>query len=130
MDEYLEANRQLWENWTRINLGSRFYDVKEFAAGRGRDLDPIARAGPGDVRGKSLLHLQCQGRGGSSTRSQPPARKPGPGADSSGARLLLLAGRVWPPQESRDRLSLRAGPRWRDPALASRHDRRGLRGIV
>jgi hypothetical protein len=23
------------------------------------DLDPIARAGPGDVRGKSLLHLQC-----------------------------------------------------------------------
>jgi SAM-dependent methyltransferase len=59
MDEYLEANRELWDSWTRINLGSRFYDVEAFAAGRGRDLDPVARAGPGDVRGKSLLHLQC-----------------------------------------------------------------------
>jgi SAM-dependent methyltransferase len=59
MDEYVEANRQLWDSWTRINLRSPFYDVEEFAAGRGRDLDPIARAGPGDVRGKSLLHLQC-----------------------------------------------------------------------
>ncbi len=59
MDEYLEANRQLWDSWTRINLRSLFYDVEGFAAGRGRDLDPIARAGPGDVRGKSLLHLQC-----------------------------------------------------------------------
>jgi SAM-dependent methyltransferase len=59
MDPYLEANRQLWESWTRINLGSRFYDVEAFASGRGGDLDPIARAGPGDVRGKSLLHLQC-----------------------------------------------------------------------
>src|SRR5262245_40060605 len=57
-NEYVEANRQLWESWTRINLGSSFYDVEAFAAGRGRDLDPIARAGPGDVRGKSLLHLQ------------------------------------------------------------------------
>jgi SAM-dependent methyltransferase len=59
MDEYREANRTLWDAWTRINLKSEFYDVEAFAAGRGRDLDPIARAGPGDVRGKSLLHLQC-----------------------------------------------------------------------
>jgi len=59
MDEHLEANRTLWDAWTRINLGSRLYDVEAFAAGGGRDLDPIARAGPGDVRGRSLLHLQC-----------------------------------------------------------------------
>jgi SAM-dependent methyltransferase len=59
MDEYLEANRELWERWTRVNLRSPFYDVETFAAGRGQDLDPVARAGPGDVRGKSLLHLQC-----------------------------------------------------------------------
>src|SRR5207244_174660 len=57
MDEHLEANRTLWDAWTRINLGSRLYDVEAFAAGGGRDLDPIARAGPGDVRGRSLLHL-------------------------------------------------------------------------
>ena len=59
MDEYLEANRALWDSWTRINLDSRMYDVEGFAAGRGGDLDAIALAGPGDVRGKSLLHLQC-----------------------------------------------------------------------
>lgn len=59
MDEYREANRALWNAWTRINLKSEMYDVEAFAAGGGHDLDPIARAGPGDVRGKSLLHLQC-----------------------------------------------------------------------
>lgn len=59
MDPYCEANRGLWDAWTRINLRSEMYDVEAFAAGRGRDLDPIARAGPGDVRGKTLLHLQC-----------------------------------------------------------------------
>jgi len=59
MDQYREANRGLWDAWTRVNLRSEMYDVEAFAAGRGRDLDPIARAGPGDVRGKSLLHLQC-----------------------------------------------------------------------
>ena len=59
MDEYLAANRKLWEMWTRVNLASELYGVEEFAAGRGSDLDAIVRAGPGDVRGKSLLHLQC-----------------------------------------------------------------------
>lgn len=59
MDPYRAANRALWNAWTRINVRSKFYDVDAFAAGRGPDLDPIARAGPGDVRGKSLLHLQC-----------------------------------------------------------------------
>ena len=59
MDDAIEANRRLWDAWTRVNLTSSLYDVEAFVAGRGRDLDPIARAGPGDVRGKSLLHLQC-----------------------------------------------------------------------
>jgi SAM-dependent methyltransferase len=59
MDEYRESNRALWNAWTRINVASEFYDVEAFVAGRGRDLDPITRAGPGDVLGKSLLHLQC-----------------------------------------------------------------------
>jgi SAM-dependent methyltransferase len=53
------ANRDLWNAWTRINLQSDFYDVEAFATGRGRDLDAICLAGPGDVLGKSLLHLQC-----------------------------------------------------------------------
>jgi SAM-dependent methyltransferase len=59
MSQYIEANRRLWEMWTRVNLESELYDVETFAAGRARDLDPVVLAGPGDVRGKSLLHLQC-----------------------------------------------------------------------
>ena len=59
MDEYLRANRQLWNVWTKLNLASELYDVEGFAGGRSKDLDPISRAGPGDVAGKSLLHLQC-----------------------------------------------------------------------
>ena len=59
MDRHVEANRKLWDSWTRVNLASELYDVEAFAAGQGRDLDPIARAGPGDVRGKTFLHLQC-----------------------------------------------------------------------
>ena len=43
MDPYREANRALWNAWTRINLASEFYDVEAFVAGRGRDLDSIAR---------------------------------------------------------------------------------------
>ena len=59
MDEHVEANRRLWDAWTRINLRSEFYGVDDFAAGRGRDLDPVVLGCVGDVRGKSLLHLQC-----------------------------------------------------------------------
>src|SRR5262245_35763484 len=59
MDQYVDANRQLWDAWTRVNLKSSLYDVEEFAAGRVGDLDAVVRATVGDVRGKSLLHLQC-----------------------------------------------------------------------
>ena len=59
MDAPIESNRALWDAWTRINVASSFYDVEGFVAGRDPDLDRIARAGPGDVRGKTLLHLQC-----------------------------------------------------------------------
>jgi SAM-dependent methyltransferase len=60
-DEYLEANRRLWDAWTDIHVGSAFYDVESFRAGgerairvKGYELEEI-----GDVRGKRLLHLQC-----------------------------------------------------------------------
>jgi len=56
MDAYLTANQALWNTWTPFNVASKFYDVEGFKAGR-NTLDPIALAGPGDVRGKSLLHL-------------------------------------------------------------------------
>jgi len=59
MEQYLAANRDLWNMWAKVNLASELYDVEGFVAGRGRDLDAISLAGPGDVSGKSLLHLQC-----------------------------------------------------------------------
>ena len=58
MDQHLEANRRLWDAWTPFHVASAFYDVDGFKAGR-KELGPIELAGVGDVRGRSLLHLQC-----------------------------------------------------------------------
>ncbi len=58
MDPYLAANQALWDTWTPYHVTSQFYNVAEFKAGRDQ-LHPITLAGPGDVHGKSLLHLQC-----------------------------------------------------------------------
>ncbi len=57
MDDFLKSNRELWNAWTGIHQKSKFYDVAGFRAGQLR-LDKIERE-IGDVRGKSLLHLQC-----------------------------------------------------------------------
>jgi len=46
---------------TRAHLGSTFYDVASFKAGRST-LRPLEREELGDVRGRSLLHLQCHWR--------------------------------------------------------------------
>ena len=57
MDEYLNANKTLWDAWTPYHVGSQFYDVEGFKAGR-ETLDPIELAGSGEVLGKSL-HCIC-----------------------------------------------------------------------
>jgi SAM-dependent methyltransferase len=58
VDEYLTANRTLWNTWAEVHVGSAFYDVEGFKAGRS-SLHPIEIEEVGDVTGKSLLHLQC-----------------------------------------------------------------------
>ncbi len=58
MDRFMEANRDLWDELTPIHARSAFYDVEAFKAGQSRLLS-IEREAVGDVRGKSLLHLQC-----------------------------------------------------------------------
>jgi SAM-dependent methyltransferase len=58
MNKYVESNRSLWESWTRLHAHSEYYDVEGFKAGRS-SLKAIELAEVGDVRGKSLLHLQC-----------------------------------------------------------------------
>ncbi len=56
--DYLEINRRAW-NWkTGLHCKSRFYDVDGFLAGR-NSLNEIETNILGDVRGKSILHLQC-----------------------------------------------------------------------
>lgn len=57
MDEFLKSNRKLWNAWTRVHVKSIFYDVDGFKAGKS-SLDKIELE-LGEVRGKSLLHLQC-----------------------------------------------------------------------
>jgi SAM-dependent methyltransferase len=58
MNEYLEKNRSLWDGWTRLHAPSEFYDVEGFKAGRS-SLKHLELEEVGDVRGRSLLHLQC-----------------------------------------------------------------------
>src|SRR5438093_5223473 len=61
MEEYLRANRQLWDAWTDAHVRSACYDVESFRAGGGREIriKDYEREEVGDVRGKRLLHLQC-----------------------------------------------------------------------
>jgi 2-polyprenyl-3-methyl-5-hydroxy-6-metoxy-1,4-benzoquinol methylase len=57
-DHYLEINRQSWNNRTDTHLQSAFYDMEGFLNGRS-SLNPIELPLLGDVKGKSILHLQC-----------------------------------------------------------------------
>jgi len=57
-DQYFEANKELWNKRTAVHKDSLFYDVAGFKAGA-NSLTPIELTEVGDVRGKSLLHLQC-----------------------------------------------------------------------
>lgn len=52
------VNRQLWDAWTAVHATGDFYDLDGFRKGgiRLRD-DEVAALG--DVRGQTLLHLQC-----------------------------------------------------------------------
>ncbi len=58
MDEYLASNRELWDEWTEVHVGSAFYDVEGFRRGDVRIRDFEIRE-VGEVAGRDLLHLQC-----------------------------------------------------------------------
>ncbi|MFF4079921.1 class I SAM-dependent methyltransferase [Streptomyces sp. NPDC001777] len=57
-DNWHEANRAFWDERVPIHVGSDYYDLAAFRAGKDglRDFEPVE---VGDVTGKSLLHLQC-----------------------------------------------------------------------
>jgi len=58
MHDPIEANRQLWDEWTTVHETSAFYDLDGFRKGGVRlhreEIEAVA-----DVTGQSLLHLQC-----------------------------------------------------------------------
>jgi len=57
-NRHLATNRSLWDGWAEINSKAPSYRVEEFRRGASA-LKPIELEEVGDVRGKSLLHLQC-----------------------------------------------------------------------
>ena len=56
--EYMDLNRQRWNEMVGVHARSTFYDVESFKAGR-ITVAHLERGEVGDVNGKSLLHLQC-----------------------------------------------------------------------
>lgn len=55
---YIEVNRQSWNNRTETHLKSEFYDLDNFLKGK-NSLNDIELNLLGDIHGKSILHLQC-----------------------------------------------------------------------
>lgn len=56
--DYIEINRETWNKKTPVHLQSEFYDMKSFLSGSS-SLNDIELDLLGDIKGKSILHLQC-----------------------------------------------------------------------
>lgn len=56
--QHVETNRQTWNARTDAHVGSAFYDVPAFIAGKS-SLNSIELDMLGDISGKTILHLQC-----------------------------------------------------------------------
>ena len=57
-NNYIEINRQSWNNRTDAHLKSAFYDLDGFRNGK-TSLNTIELNLLGDIEGKTILHLQC-----------------------------------------------------------------------
>ena len=58
MNKYMKQNLKLWNELTAIHKHSASYDLKGFKSGKST-LKSIELEEMGDVKGKSILHLQC-----------------------------------------------------------------------
>jgi ubiquinone/menaquinone biosynthesis C-methylase UbiE len=58
MDEYYAANLETWNKWTELHKDSDSYDLPGFLKGDLR-LHALEQEELGEVKGKTLLHLQC-----------------------------------------------------------------------
>lgn len=57
-EQYFDTNRKLWNQKTPIHIESKFYNMKGFLSGE-TSLKTIELALLGNIKGKSILHLQC-----------------------------------------------------------------------
>ncbi|MFE9629668.1 class I SAM-dependent methyltransferase [Streptomyces sp. NPDC006463] len=55
---YIRNNHEMWQHWTPLKAASAQYDLAGFRTGGSR-MRALERAEVGEVRGRSLLHLQC-----------------------------------------------------------------------
>ncbi|MCA1759560.1 MAG: SAM-dependent methyltransferase, partial [Bacteroidales bacterium] len=55
---YIDINKNLWNQKTEIHYNSDFYDVDSFIKGKD-SLNPIEIGLLGQIKGKKILHLQC-----------------------------------------------------------------------
>jgi ubiquinone/menaquinone biosynthesis C-methylase UbiE len=58
VQDKIDQNKALWDGRVASHVASAFYDVPGFLAGK-CSLNPAEVEALGDVRGKTLLHLQC-----------------------------------------------------------------------
>lgn len=57
-NNYIEINKHSWNNRTETHLSSTFYNLEGFLKGES-SLNQIELEILGDIKGKSILHLQC-----------------------------------------------------------------------
>lgn len=57
-NDYLNINKQTWNNKVEVHVNSDFYDMEGFLKGKST-LNSIELDLLGDVKGKRVLHLQC-----------------------------------------------------------------------
>lgn len=57
-NNYIEINRKSWNKRTEIHLKSEFYDLDNFLKGKS-SLNDIELNLLGNIKGKTILHLQC-----------------------------------------------------------------------
>ena len=56
--QYFDVNKEAWNKRTIVHKDSEFYDLASFKAGKS-SLNKTELEELGNVKGKSLLHLQC-----------------------------------------------------------------------
>jgi len=57
-DDYIKKNKHAWNQRTPVHINSAFYDLPAFIEGKSSLKQPELVL-LGDIRGKSVLHLQC-----------------------------------------------------------------------